>query len=288
MIFFGDSVTLGVRPGVTEAQTFAHLVATSLNRTYLNKGIGGNTSSDGLARFQTDVLASNPDYLTIMFGINDAFYSIPVATYKANLLSMVAQAKAANIKPVLLTSNLTQDPSLQASMPPYIQACREAATAQAVPLIDVYAAFCEGAISPGGSTFAGWYVDTQHPGPSGHQVIADLFALPQNAGDIPPIIPSAGVAEMVVVFNGNTSTIYRASSALAGITVTKVSTGRYRLTHPAIAIDSAISGSPTVSFGGSRKLYPVTGTRLSGSVEVATVDQSGNGIDHDYISVFIA
>lgn len=287
IVFFGDSVTLGARPGVTEPQTFAHLVASAANRPYLNKGIGGNTSSDGLARFSADVLANSPDYVAIMFGINDAFYSVPVATYKANLLSMVTQAKAANIKPVLLTPNLVTDATLQATMPAYVQACREVA-AQSVPLIDVYAAFCEGSFSPGGATFAGWYVDTQHQSPSGHASIASLFTLAQNAGAIPPVVPSIGGPEMVVVFNGANGNIYRASDALSGITVQRLAAGRYRLTHPAIVQGSAVCGAPTVTFGGCRIVYPLNGTRQAGSIEIGTVDQGGNGTDHDYTSVFIA
>ena len=74
--------------------------------TVHNKGIGGQNSKQGKARFSKDVLALKPDYVFIYFGLNDtlnepAFLSEP--EYVTNLAWMVDQARAANIKPVLCT-----------------------------------------------------------------------------------------------------------------------------------------------------------------------------------------
>ena len=38
----------------------------------LNKGVGGNTTKDGLARYERDVVRSAPDHLVLFFGVNDA------------------------------------------------------------------------------------------------------------------------------------------------------------------------------------------------------------------------
>lgn len=39
----------------------------------INAGIGGNTSSDLLARFERDVLSYEPDWVSICIGINDVW-----------------------------------------------------------------------------------------------------------------------------------------------------------------------------------------------------------------------
>src|SRR4051812_27019526 len=73
IVTFGDSVT-AVR-GHTEV--YSTLLASDLAFSgkevkVINAGIGGNTTSNGMARLQKDVLAHQPDVAVIMFGINDA------------------------------------------------------------------------------------------------------------------------------------------------------------------------------------------------------------------------
>ena len=95
VVFIGDSITKGVRTGVTETDTFVYKVATTKGfSSYLNKGVPNDTADGGLARFSSDVLAHNPDLCVIMFGTNDVFYNKPIATYYNSILSMVQQCKA--------------------------------------------------------------------------------------------------------------------------------------------------------------------------------------------------
>jgi acyl-CoA thioesterase-1 len=74
--------------------------------TVYNKGIGGQNSKQGKARFSKDVLALKPDYVFIYFGLNDTLNEPAFLTeteYVTNLVWMVDQARAANIRPVLCT-----------------------------------------------------------------------------------------------------------------------------------------------------------------------------------------
>ena len=78
VVFLGDSVTRAVRPGVTPDQTFCTLFekgfrASGVPVESINAGVGGNTTADALARFEPDVLARKPDFVVIMFGLNDSW-----------------------------------------------------------------------------------------------------------------------------------------------------------------------------------------------------------------------
>ena len=295
-VYFGDSVTLGVRPGVSEQQTFAHKIAVSRGASYLNKGVGGNDTADGLARLNSDVIASHPEWCFVMFGINSAWRPLgpgmPNAEtpelFSTNLRAIVQQLKVSGIQVVLLTPTVVREQVWVDDFPPYLQAVRRIAAEEGVILIDAYAALAQEALRLG-SNFVSLYPsqqDTQHIGALGHQVVADLFSLPQNLS-IGVVTPTNGGAMPFVVFHGSTGSVVRVSSDLSGVAVQRLSAGRYKLTHNTISPYSAISGAPTAPSGGMRALYPVAGTRLTGSVEIATVDQGGNGIDHEYTTVFL-
>lgn len=71
-----------------------------------NKGIGGQNTRNGKARFQKDVLDLKPDYVFIYFGLNDALNEpqfVPLDEFVGNLAWMVGEARRAGIKPVLCT-----------------------------------------------------------------------------------------------------------------------------------------------------------------------------------------
>ncbi len=72
-----------------------------------NRGIGGNTSKDGLARFERDVIESNPDHVILYFGINDACNSrklVPLDAFKRNMQAMIDRCRAAGVKTVVLVT----------------------------------------------------------------------------------------------------------------------------------------------------------------------------------------
>lgn len=283
----GDSVTLGVRTGVTEAQTFLARMALRFNRPYINAGVAGNTSTQMLARINADVIAHAPKYCTLMSGINDYYYSVSAADYRYNLTAMIGLLRNSGIIPVLMTPNLVRDSAFQAGMAPLVQVCREVGTATGLKTVEVYGMFCEGSVYPGGSTFVGWYPSTdelQHPGSIGHQKIDEMFALPQYAGLIKLFVQIPIGGEMKVVFNGSNASIV---SNPSGITVTRLAAGHYKLEHADITVGSPVVGSVTASFGSCRVLNPITGSRQAGSIEIATTTNTGDALDHDYTTVQI-
>jgi lysophospholipase L1-like esterase len=94
-------------------------------------------------------LTGKPDYILIQFGHNDGpgkgpdRETDPKTTFRENMARYVAEARAAGAQPVLVTSivrrNFTGDGKIkQDSLVPYVEAVRELAAAQKVPLIDLY------------------------------------------------------------------------------------------------------------------------------------------------------
>jgi lysophospholipase L1-like esterase len=96
VVFFGDSIT--------DNWSKAGYGGFFPGKPYVNRGIGGQTTSQMLVRFRPDVIALRPDAVVILAGTNDlAGNSGPVSleTIEQNLASMAELAKAHGIRVVL-------------------------------------------------------------------------------------------------------------------------------------------------------------------------------------------
>lgn len=111
VVAIGDSVTAGgdsntgPRP-YWSGSVYSYLALASKQRFNLvrNAGIGGQTTTQILARFATDVVAHNPGIVVISGGTNDRNGgTMTLAQTKANYAAMVKLARAASIVPVLAT-----------------------------------------------------------------------------------------------------------------------------------------------------------------------------------------
>jgi lysophospholipase L1-like esterase len=111
-------------------------------------GIGGNNSSQGLARLDMHVLVHKPDLVFIMFGVNDengkpGATEVSPDTYQANLAAMVKKVRAAGGEPVLMTTswkNLGWS-ATSGTLNEYAQRARRVAQENKVCLIDHYQAW---------------------------------------------------------------------------------------------------------------------------------------------------
>ena len=73
----------------------------------VNKGIGGHTSKNGLARFERDVVEVKPDHLILYFGINDACNSgklVPLPDFNRSMQAMIDRAGQIGVKSVVLVT----------------------------------------------------------------------------------------------------------------------------------------------------------------------------------------
>lgn len=79
IVTFGDSITHAVSGDIPPERRWPLMIEKALAALYpdravtvVNAGVGGNTSREGLARFERDVAPHQPDILLAEFGGNDA------------------------------------------------------------------------------------------------------------------------------------------------------------------------------------------------------------------------
>lgn len=82
IVAFGDSLTA--------RGTWINLLAGRFGAEFINAGVGGDKTTEGIARFQKQVLDEDPDIVIINFGMNDQAVIngnplVPVAKYTENL-----------------------------------------------------------------------------------------------------------------------------------------------------------------------------------------------------------
>ena len=189
IVTLGDSITKGVRSGVTDKQTFAALLDAGLNEfrklvRVTNVGIGGERTDQALKRLST-VLALKPDFVTIMYGTNDSAVDrgkkssrLSSAKYRANLVQIVNRLKAAGIAPVLMTepcmgdaqrlNGVDEHPNV--SLAKFTNHCRRVAGELDVPLVDHFRYWTRQ--NESGIDVGQWTTDQCHPNPKGHRQIA--------------------------------------------------------------------------------------------------------------------
>ena len=120
----------------------------------VNRGVGGATTRDGLARFAKDVEQVKPDHLIIYFGINDSANSgklVPLEEFGRNLQTMIDRARAVGTESIVL---VTMNPiiaeywrlrhpkhprreDIDAHMAAYDRVIRKVAEKNALPVADL-------------------------------------------------------------------------------------------------------------------------------------------------------
>ncbi|MEW4568543.1 GDSL-type esterase/lipase family protein [Tautonia sp. JC769] len=216
IIALGDSITKGVRPGVSPEDTFIARVEAALNADGLavegiNLGVGGERTDQALARLD-GLIAQRPRIVTVMYGANDSYVDqgattsrLSIDDFARNLRTIVEHLLLAGIEPVLMTEprwaddadpdGLGRNPNLQ--LEPYIEACRDVARDTGVALVDHYAHWTEARAD--GQNLRDWTTDGLHPNPRGHRELANLM-MPtlQQLLESPPIIPFETSAQTVL------------------------------------------------------------------------------------------
>jgi lysophospholipase L1-like esterase len=76
----------------------------------VNVGACGNTAADMLARFQRDVLAASPNWVTVSAGVNDAARSVTPEAYARSVAAMIELAQDAGIHVGLCTPTSFETP----------------------------------------------------------------------------------------------------------------------------------------------------------------------------------
>ncbi len=151
----------------------------------VNMGTSGNTVRDLEARWQTDVLALEPDWLSIMIGINDVWRQfdspwqveqhVLLDEYVQTLERLVAQTRPRLQGLVLMTPYVLEPnraDAMRSQMDAYGDALRVIARAHDAVLVDTQAAL-EAVMAEIHPTGLAW--DRIHPTTVGHMALARAF-----------------------------------------------------------------------------------------------------------------
>lgn len=87
LVCFGDSLTAGI--GAPEGKSYPDYLKNYLDVKIINKGVPGETASQGRKRLKKDVLSLDPDIVILEFGANDYFRKIASEKTKIHLEHMV-------------------------------------------------------------------------------------------------------------------------------------------------------------------------------------------------------
>lgn len=196
LLFIGDSITdcgrerpVGRRAGLGGGYVSlvdAHLAATDPERPIrvLNTGISGNRVTDLRDRWQNDVLSLEPDWLSVMIGINDVWrhfddalnpVQVSLDLYRETLDALLAKTRASLAGLALMTPYFVetnrQDP-MRSQMDTYSAVVRELAQKHDAVFVDVQAAFDRYLAHRPSQSLCG---DRVHPNLTGHMIIAQAF-----------------------------------------------------------------------------------------------------------------
>jgi len=100
IIAFGDSLTEGYELG--PGDSYPERLARLLGRPVVNRGVSGDTTAQGLARLQRDVLEENPRVVLVCFGTNDMLRGMPADEQFANLGQIVKAIQAKGATAILI------------------------------------------------------------------------------------------------------------------------------------------------------------------------------------------
>jgi lysophospholipase L1-like esterase len=182
--FMGDSITaFAYDRSAYHIPSFADILHSSTNSAYypamINGGIGGEKSSDGLARLADALsLASDYNFFLLGYGTNDAAGGqVPVATYKSNMQMMIDMVKSAGRVPIIPRIPYAGDGS-HGGIPMYNAAVDELTASNHLQVgPDFYAHFMQNpsefSCPPCGS---GRNTDNLHPNDDGLTAMNQLWA----------------------------------------------------------------------------------------------------------------
>ena len=148
----------------------------------INKGISGSTMSDLRRRWEEDVIADNPQLVSILIGINDVLHGLggrnagtSIESYRENYADILGRLKNAfpQVAIVLCEPTAIWPPASAAGneiLKPFVEAVQHAAVEfDAQSVVPLHRTF-EKAVSE--RPDIDWLSDGVHPSSSGHMLIA--------------------------------------------------------------------------------------------------------------------
>ena len=177
----GDDTNLGSGYAMMAADDFAAQYP-QYSVQFLNRGVGGDRVRDLRARWEEDCLALQPDWVSILIGINDTWRRYdrndptPVGAFAAAYRAILEAATARGIRIIVcepfLLPVLPQQMAWREDLNLKIEAIHQLAQEYRAWFIPLDALFAQAAAQrePGF-----WTPDGVHPSPAGHTLIAQAW-----------------------------------------------------------------------------------------------------------------
>ena len=154
----------------------------------ISSGLAGNTAANGIDRLENDVFSHSPDYVLVMFGMDDALAGVEADKFREDLEKIVNRIEKEKVIPVLMTPppiseqmtvNCTMDELglHQARLSGIVQAIRDLAEKKKLSLIDFYNYFNDNQLAYD-HLFEGWLPDA----------VAQTAMAPFAAGKLLPVL----------------------------------------------------------------------------------------------------
>ena len=154
----------------------------------ISSGLAGNTAANGIIRLEDDVLSHTPDYVLVMFGLDDVLAGVEADSFRGDLEKIVDQIEKEKVKPVLMTPppisermtvNCTKDElsRYQAHLTGLVKIIRDLAEEKSLTLIDFYKYFNNNSLAYD-HLFEGWLPDA----------VAQTAMAPFVAGKLLPVM----------------------------------------------------------------------------------------------------
>jgi len=206
VVVFGDGITAGMQSGKGTAKNYGMFLKQLLNdegidAEVLNKGKENDQTLNATQRMQLDVVTQRPDVVTIMFGTFDAMVDpgkiqarVPLNIFQGQLSQMITYLKQINVVPILMTTPpmgdieaMEREPYASAGanflLEPYMEACRQLAEQERIPLVDHYGHWQQ--LAAEGQDIDQWLIDGYMPNEEGHRIMAEQI-LPVVKNELSP------------------------------------------------------------------------------------------------------
>ena len=196
IVTFGNSTT-APRKGIEKVyavRIHEELAAAGIPNKVINSGVGSNHTGSvkdndrpkiehGMDRFEKDVLNHRPDWVSLNFGLNDAYQDkgdgtasrIPLAAFISNLTHFITEIKKINGRIILLTPNPLSsklEKFRHERLKLYRDAVIKLAKSEDVELINSWKVFGKYARKDSAG-MEGLLPDGLHPMDIGHKLIAE-------------------------------------------------------------------------------------------------------------------
>lgn len=191
IVFLGDSLTASANVALTDRWAYKVGIFNGYAAAdIINAGVSGNTSTQMLARLQSDVLALLPDVCVLMLTVNDRTNNIPIATHEANYRSIITQLKSAGIKvvvtsPPLYTSNLDL-------WKPWVEKGEQIAGEMDCHYIDCWREYTYASYYEPNTWFSKYYVDYVHQSIAGNALLFSICTRKTHTGAFIKSAPPSG------------------------------------------------------------------------------------------------